>query len=245
MPLFPRPPVLKKRLLVFVAVAVFVVVGCASLAESGVAQGQSPTPAPAAGVPASPSPTPPAASDWNKTIDSSQKVVTALAVIIGGIWAWLKFFRGRTFRSRIELAVSAKIIMSGSSKFLKATMEMKNVGLSQAILKTDAVYLDVFLIDAATVRSADRLYSARWSEPVTFAVFQDHGWVEPSEEISDELLFQLPDNEQLACKLKLTVNSSGNFLKTQGTRWSATAIVDSRPAPPADESTTTEKGKKP
>lgn len=244
MPLFPLPPARKNRLLVFAAVAVFVVAAYASLAEPGVAQVQSPTPAPAAGVPASPSPTPSGANDWNKTIDSSQKAITGLAVIIGGIWAWLKFFRGRTFRSRIELAVSAKIIMSGNNKFLKATMEMKNVGLSQVILKTDAVYLDVFLIDVTTVKAADRLYSARWSEPVTFAVFQDHGWVEPSEEISDELLFQLPDKEQLACKLKLTVNSCGNFIRKQGTRWSATAIIDSRPAPPAEESTTKEKGKK-
>lgn len=243
MSLFPLPPS-KKRLLIFVAVAVFVVVACASLAESGMAQVQSPTPAPSASVPASPSPTPSGASDWNKNIDSTQKAITALAVIIGGIWAWLKFFRGRTFRSRIELALSAKIIMSGNSKFLKATMEMKNVGLSQVILKTDAVYLDVFLIDVATVRSADRLFRARWGEPATFEVFQDHAWVEPSEEISDELLLQLPDNEQLACKLKLTVNSRGSFIRKQGTRWSATAIIDSRPAPPADEPTTEAKGKK-
>lgn len=245
MPLFPLLPAPKNRLRVFFVVAVLVV-AYASLADSGVAQVQSPTPAPSAVVPASPSPTPPA-SDWNKTIDSSQKVITALAVIIGGIWAWLKFFRGRTFRSRIELAVSAKIIMSGNNKFLKATMKMKNVGLSQVVLKTEAVYLDVFLIDVATVRPADRVYSARWGEPVTFGVFEDHGWIEPGEEISDELLFQLPESEQLACKLKLTVNSHGNswiVFKTQGTGWSATAIVDSRPAPPADESNTQAKGKK-
>jgi len=244
MPLFPLPPS-KNRRVVFLAVAVFVVAAGASLANSVVAQVQSPTPAQSASVPASPSPTPSDASDWNKTIDSSQKVVTALALIIGGIWAWLKFFRGRTFRSRIELAVSAGIVISGTSKFLKATMQMKNVGLSQVILRTDVTFLDVFLIDVATVRPADDVYSARWGEPrATFNVFQDHGWVEPGEEISDELLVQLPDNEQLACKLKLTVNSRRNFLKTEGTGWSAITIIDPRPAPPANESTTSAKGNK-
>lgn len=248
MPLSPLPPAPKNRPLVVVAVAVFVVVACWSLAEHRAAQAQGSTPAPSATASPSPSPTPPSVNDWHKIIDSSQKLVTALGIIIGGIWAWLKFFRGRTFRSRIELIVSAKVIMSGTSKFLKVTMEMKNVGLSQVIFKKEANYLDVFLIEVSTVTPANRLYGAKWSEPVTFAVFKDHGWIEPSEEVSDELLFQLPENEQLACKLKLTVNSRGNswrVFKTQGTRWSATAIVDSRPAPAADESTTKEKGKKP
>ena len=126
-------------------------------------------------------------------------------------------------------------------------MEMKNVGLSQVKLKGDAIYLDVFLIDATTVKRAERLYSARWSEPVTFAVFTDHGWIEPSEEISDELLFQLPADEHLACKLKLTVNSQGNSwiaFETQGTRWSATTIVDCAPPTVAEEAAAKDKGEK-
>lgn len=250
MPRLPIPSP-ENRLLILASV-IIVIAGCGSLAASRAAQLQAPqvqspqvqSPTPAPSATATPSPTP-SANDWNTTIDSSQKVITALALIIGGIWAWLKFFRGRTFRSRIELAVSAEIIISGTSKFLKATMQMKNVGLSQVILRTDVTFLDVFLIDVASVRPADDVYSASWGEPrATFNVFQDHGWVEPGEEISDELLVQLPDTEQLACKLKLTVNSRRNFLKTEGTGWSAIAIIDPRPVPPADESTTPEKGKK-
>lgn len=177
------------------------------------------------------SPTPEVAHDGHKIIESGEKVVTAFGILLGGFWAWLKFFRGRTFRSRLELTLTGKIIMRGTTGFLKANMGMKNVGLSQLKLKQDAIYLDVFLIEAANVRPAQQLYSAMWSEPATFEVFKDHGWIESGEEIKDELLFQLPDNEQLACKLKLTVNSRGTFLRTEGTRWSSTAIVDClRPA---------------
>ncbi|HUS13306.1 MAG TPA: hypothetical protein VMZ30_22740 [Pyrinomonadaceae bacterium] len=237
----------KRRVSHLVAVAVFVIASLGTIAQSQAAQSQAPTPAQPSNVAGSPSPTPQSTTDWYKTIDSSQKLITALGIIIGGIWAWLKFFRGRTFRSRLELTVSGKIITSGTNKFLKATMEMKNVGLSQVKLRGDAIYLDVFLIDATTVKRAERLYSASWSEPVTFAVFKDHGWVEPSEEISDELLFQLPVGEQLACKLKLTVNSQGNswiFFETPGTRWSATTIVDCAPSALANESATKDKGEK-
>jgi hypothetical protein len=216
-----------------------------SIVRSLAAQIPDPTLQPTAPAQASTSPGPQNASDWNRTIDSSQKIISALAIIVGGFWAWLKFFRGRTFRSRLELVVSAKMIENGSTKFLKATMEMKNVGLSQVKLKGDAIYLDVYLIDARTVAPADQLYSAMWNEPVTFAVFQDHGWIEPAEEISDQILFQLPEREQFACKLQLTVNSRSNswiFFKTEGTRWRANDIVDCRPPLKADELPPNEKG---
>jgi len=234
----------KHRRAFLLAVAVFVITGYGSIAQVRAFQVQSPA-AQSSRVPTSPSPATQKTIDWSKTIDGSQKLITGLAVIIGGIWAWLKFFRGRTFRSRLELKVSGKLIRNGTNNFPKATMEMKNVGLSQVKLKRDAIYLDVFLIDALSIKSAQRLYSAKWSEPITFAVFKDHGWVEPSEEISDELLFQLPVGEQLACKLKLTVNSSGNswvLFKTEGTRWSATTIVDCQL--PSDEPEAQAKGEK-
>ena len=242
---------LRTDLLVVIVSAIIVsavpgtIVQCfAGQIQSPALQQPKPTPAPQATL----SPTPPEASGWHKVIDSSQKLVTALGIIVGGFWAWLKFFRGRTFRSRLELMVSAKIIMSGTNKFLKATMQMKNVGLSQVKLKREAIYLDLFLINAAKVKPAQQLYSAMWSEPVTFEVFVDHGWIEPAEEISDELLFQLPESEQLACKLKLTVNSRGNswgVFETEGTRWSATAIVDCLPPKKTDELPTNERGQRP
>lgn len=123
-------------------------------------------------------------------------------------------------------------------------MQMKNVGLSQVTLKRDSIYLDVFLIDATKAKPAQQLYSATWSEPVTFAVFEDHAWIEPAEEVSDQLLFQLPNSGQLACKLKLTVNSRGSswlFYEREGTRWSATTIICLQ-SPEGDKVPTNERG---
>ena len=243
------PPAVRvlKNCFVVVAIAVIVVAAQRSIGRIVLAQTQAPAATQAPAVSASPAPTPARATDWNKTVDSAQKLVAALGIVIGGFWAWLKFFRGRTFRSRLEIRVSANLIMTGTTKFLKATMEMKNVGLSQVKLKRDAIYLDLFLIDASRVKPASQLYSARWSEPVTFPVFADHGWVEPAEEISDELLLQLPDSEQLAGKLKLTVNSVGSswlLFKGEGTRWSATTIINCLPQEP-NQPATEEKGEKP
>ena len=239
-----------RRISVIVVVAwLIVIAGHSNVVYCYAVQIQSPTQqqiAQTATPQVSPLPAPPDTDGWHKTIDSVQKLIAALAIIVGGFWAWLKFFRGRTFRSRLELKVSAKVTVSGTNKFLQATMQMKNVGLSQVTLKKDALYLDVFLSDAAKVEPAQQIYSARWNEPATFAVFQEHGWIEPAEEIDDQLLFQMPEGEQLACKLKLTVNSDANswvFFETEGTRWSAIAIIDCLPPLKADESAIDKKGK--
>lgn len=236
------------RVLVVVG-AIIVIATLANIDQCFADQVQSPTLQPTQTVSPQASPSPseaqPDSSGWHQNIDSLEKLVTVLAIIVGGVWAWLKFFRGRTFRSRLELMVSAKIITSGPNRFLKATMQMKNVGLSQVKLKKDALYLDVYLIDVAKVKPEQALYRATWEEPRTFEVFQDHGWVEPGEEINDQLLFQLPESEQLACKLKLTVNSPATswfFFETEGTRWCAVSIVDCMPPTKTDESPAQEKG---
>lgn len=227
---------LRTHLRVFVATAIIAIATHGSVVFAS--QIQSPTLQQTPAPQASPSPTPQEASGWHSTIDSLEKLITALGIIVGGFWAWLKFFRGRTFRSRLELVVSAKIIMSGTNKFLKATMQVKNVGLSQVTFKKDAIYLDVFLINAAKVKAEQQLYSATWSEPVTFEVFKDHGWIESTEEISDQLLLQLPASEQFACKLKLIVNSQSSsrvIYEKEGTRWSATDVIDCLPPTKADD----------
>lgn len=230
---------LRANALVLAAAAIIVIGGGGSTSPSFAHQVQSPaTSQQTPGPQVSPSPSPKDTDDWHSLIDSGEKLITALAIIVGGFWAWLKFFRGRTFRSRLELMVSGNIITSGNNRFLKATMEMKNVGLSQVKFKKEAIYLDVFLIAAAKVTPEQRLYSAQWSDPVTFEVFTDHGWIESSEEISDQIFLQLPAGETLACKLKLTVNSRGNswvLFEREGTRWSATTVVDCQPPTKDDE----------
>ncbi len=242
--LFLSRHALRANALVVTAAAIIVIAGAGSMAPGFAHQVQTPAISQQTQAPqASPAPTAEDVSDWHVVIDSGEKVITALAIIVGGFWAWLKFFRGRTFRSRVELLVSGNIITSGNNRFLKATMEMKNVGLSQVKFKKDAIYLDVFLIPAAKVTPAARLYNAQWDDPVTFEVFTDHGWIESSEEISDQIFLQLPAGEPLACKLKLTVNSRGNswvLFETEGTRWSATTVVDCQ-SPTKDDDLSTQK----
>src|SRR5262245_14886669 len=78
--------------------------------------------------------------DNAKTIaDSIQALVTAAAILVGGIWAYFKFAQGRTFRPRIEVDVSGqwrdvrenKGLHIRKKKLLHARIRVKNIGLSK------------------------------------------------------------------------------------------------------------------
>jgi hypothetical protein len=49
-----------------------------------------------------------------------QGVVTGAGIIIGGIWAYYRFIRGRLFTPKIELALSEKVIRTDQDKILVA-----------------------------------------------------------------------------------------------------------------------------
>lgn len=56
-------------------------------------------------------------------------VVSATAVLVAGVLAYYRFFRGRTFATRAELAIDVKLINGPESKLLHViTVSIKNVG---------------------------------------------------------------------------------------------------------------------
>lgn len=49
------------------------------------------------------------AVDPQEATTITYNIVTSAAIVIGGVWAYFKFVRGRTFANRGELSVSASI----------------------------------------------------------------------------------------------------------------------------------------
>lgn len=221
----------RRRLLLLAAVAVIVVGAHVNIVPSFAAQILTPSPSQSAQPPASqPSPSP--NSDWSKTIDSSQKIITALGIIIGGLWAYIKFFRGRTFRPRLELTNVGKVIRTGPIECLLVKVQLKNVGLSIVKLSLDLTYVEIYLFDTETAEPEQELCRVPWDRPLPYEVFQDHGWIEPGETITDELLFQLPQSGQITCRVDLIVSSRGRswlFFKSEGLRWNSKSVVERKP----------------
>src|SRR5262249_49411574 len=99
------------------------------------------------------------ASLWKNTLASNlslsqtkdffsilQSGFTILGIVVGGVWAYFKFIKGRLFKPRLALEIEAKFICdqflttrySERIKYLLITIQFKNVGLSKVEIAHDA-----------------------------------------------------------------------------------------------------------
>src|SRR6185295_3071604 len=74
--------------------------------------------------------------DWTRTkdfTDAFANLTQSLALIAGGVWAYFKFAKGRTFQDRLIPTVTGKVLSIDGSVFLIVTVQIKNVGLSKLL----------------------------------------------------------------------------------------------------------------
>ena len=172
---------------------------------------------PAAGqsTPAAPA----AATTASAVIDGAHKLAQIVAIVIGGIWAYYKFFRGRTFRPRLEPALEASILQIAALRHLKVKARVKNVGLSRVVIDREVSGLRVFVYEPADGVATSKVGSVDWQRVRTVDVFKEHGWVEPGETIEDNWLFAVSDQQAAAFRLELK-------LAGPKTDWSANAVIE-------------------
>lgn len=122
---------------------------------------------------------------WESLTKIIQSIITSSAILIGGIWAYYKFVRGRVYKPRLELAVACKrYSQTNEIVRLHVTVVLKNVGLSKVNIDTESSGMRIY-----KVVGSDFIGEARepeWARIKTFNLFEKHRWIEPSEVISDE-----------------------------------------------------------
>jgi len=75
--------------------------------------------------------------DWARTKDFSEvfaNVTQTLALMAGGVWAYFKFVKGRTFEDRLTPTVNGKFVSINGSVYLIVTTLLENVSLSRIVL---------------------------------------------------------------------------------------------------------------
>jgi hypothetical protein len=161
--------------------------------------------------------------DWSKTkdfFDVLQNVVTIIAIAAGGVWGYFNFFKGRTYRPRLEPKVSGKLISQKGVHYLIVTAQLKNVGLSEVKIDQEGSGLRVFAYDV--VEHTSKARSVQQSRLITLPIFKDHGWIEPGELIEDQRLVVIPDIEYVALQMSLRLVSNK-------IAWNSAAIIDPLP----------------
>jgi hypothetical protein len=132
------------------------------------------------------------------------------ALIVGGLFAYWKFFRGRTFHPRLEPAVTATARTEADQVFLNVSCKLKNVGLSSVDLDPAISFVRIWLQDIEPGAKPAEIQWPEDQEPeetefLSVDVFQDHEWIEGGETIEDAHLFIFPHVPNQACRVDLQV----------------------------------------
>lgn len=154
-------------------------------------------------------------------VDTGQKSAATVAIVGTAGWAYFKFVRGRTFRRRLELAISGEVRRGTGIVYLLTNSVAKNIGLSKFEIDHEKSGLRVMTNSSEGAVSEARL--AEWRPLSAWAVFEGQSLLEPGEPVSEELLIEIPDEGFLAFRLQLWVSS------TKGESWEVTAVVNLEP----------------
>jgi hypothetical protein len=151
-------------------------------------------------------------------VEMLKNVCEIAAIGVGAIWTYFNFFKGRTYKSRLECEVDGSLEASSGRLLLKVVVTAKNVGLSRVLVSQEGTILQ---LHPAVIYYTSPSWPCqiRWTDqPAVFDVFTEHPWIESSEPIQDQVLVELPDNGTLAYRLTLKVCD-------RKTTWTATNIV--------------------
>ena len=160
---------------------------------------------------------------WEKGTGVLEHVLTAAALLAGGIWTYYRFFKGRVWKPRLELGVFGETSKIGDTSYLLVLVELRNVGSSKVELTKSGVSLQVSAerprprVSESDARKY-RVRSVGWDSLWPFDILERHEWIEPGETIRDQTLIELMADDGIPHKVDLVIYGGG-------TRWSATTIV--------------------
>ncbi|MGA8687479.1 MAG: hypothetical protein WB623_23975 [Candidatus Sulfotelmatobacter sp.] len=176
------------------------------------------------------------------TLDVIDKVVKIIAVILGGIWTYLNYVRGRTFKRRLEPKILGKISrgVRVDTWMVSGIAQAKNVGLSKVDIEASgtAIVIDDMILGTSK-KGVPKMVEVDILGGV-LGVFERHGWIEPGETIEESFAAPLPvRNDRAAVRLRLRIVSRHRIFKN--IEWNADAIAELR-KPPCDNFLTTTAG---
>jgi hypothetical protein len=149
------------------------------------------------------------------SIEEWSKVIQSAAIVVGGVAAYFKWFKGRLYRPRLELSVSGSIIGQTANHVL-VTARAKNLGLCNVRIKQRGTALRAF--SELKLGSIKESLSVEWKHEATFPVFENHGWIESNEIMEEQLLVNLAGHPAQVYRLELFV-ASGKII------WSVSSIL--------------------
>lgn len=119
--------------------------------------------------------------------DIFQNLITALAIPIGAIWAYFRFFKERTYASRLQPTISGTVARRDGRIYLRASASVKNIGQSRVVLNHEYIGLRVLTRTSGVVN---------WSLYRTEDVFKEQLYVESGVTIGEPVWVEMPEKDK-------------------------------------------------
>ncbi|MFE4727344.1 hypothetical protein [Microbacterium sp. NPDC056736] len=126
-------------------------------------------------------------------VEIIQSLVTTTAVVVGGIWAYFKFVKGRTLRPRLEVTIAGTWVIAEGVQHPHVTVSVKNIGTTVVRLLQEGTGLAIEALETPQPAGKNSMV---WAAGRTVRVFADHEWIEPGETISNDLISTASFNDQ-------------------------------------------------
>lgn len=164
----------------------------------------------------------------------ARDVLAAAAILVGAVWAYFKFARGRTFARRLELAVGGEAFRRGDALYLLVAVRAKNLGLSRVKIDREQSGLRVFTHGPEV--PVERAAPVAWERLSTLDVFVAREALEPGEPADEELLIGMPRSDYAALRLQLWITAA------TGEEWEIVSVVNPAEAGDNTDGSETEDG---
>lgn len=135
----------------------------------------------------------------NAAASALQSFATAIALVVGAVWAYFKFIKDRVYRPRLDMTIEPSVFTIGDRENLLCRLTVKNIGTSKVALVQMGSALVLTRGDLAT----EPYRMPMWGKSSVFEVFPEHEWIESGETIRYDLSVALPDQRQEVLRFKL------------------------------------------
>ncbi len=130
---------------------------------------------------------------WGQTL---QGFATAIGIVVGGLFAYFKFFRQGEHDPRLQPAVTAQTMIHDGDVYIVATVTAQNTGQVDVELNLESCTLLILTTSSA---------AAGWRERSIIQVFGKHKRVQPGETLEDQAWIEITREDEIGVRLDLTV----------------------------------------
>jgi len=178
--------------------------------------------------------------DWVDYAQGAAAVAQVIALIVGGVWAYFKFARGRTFARRLEPVVAGELLESGGKEMFRVRLRVRNAGASRVTFAKDPKAVYLYATASSDWSPGANVYWPKDHLMLT-PVLGEHKWIEAGETVTDEVLVPVPEartgDAWLAYRLEILLASDKPSFRER-IKWSTGVVVPAKPTAVLEAATT-------